>query len=52
MLRNSDIRTTLRYLHLVPDQLQEKMRMFSLPAGIGDHRRRMVSTRLRKVKSL
>ena len=50
MLRHSDIRTTLRYLHLVTDQLQEKMQMFSPLAGIGDQRRRMVPTRLRKVK--
>ena len=50
MLRHSDIRTTLRYLHLVTDQLQEKMQMFSPLAGIGDQRRRMVPTRLRQVK--
>ncbi|MCH8065334.1 MAG: tyrosine-type recombinase/integrase [Chloroflexi bacterium] len=50
MLRHSDIRTTLRYLHLVTDQLQEKMQMFSPLAGIGDQRRRMVPTRPRTMK--
>jgi site-specific recombinase XerD len=50
ILRHSDIRTTLRYLHLVPEQLQEKMRLFSLLGGIDEQRRRMVPTRLRRVK--
>jgi integrase/recombinase XerC/integrase/recombinase XerD len=50
LLRHSDIRTTLRYLHLVPEQLNEKMRLFSPLAGIAEQRRRMVPTRLRRVK--
>jgi site-specific recombinase XerD len=50
MLRHADIRTTLRYLHLVPEQLQEKMRLFSPLSGIGEERRRMVPARLRRVK--
>ena len=50
MLRHADIRTTLRYLHLVPGQLQEKMRLFSPLSGIGEERRRMVPARLRRVK--
>ena len=50
LLRHSDIRTTLRYLHLVPEQLQEKMRLFSPLSGIAEPRRRMVPTRLRRVK--
>jgi site-specific recombinase XerD len=50
LLRHSDIRTTLRYLHLVPEQLQEKMRLFSPLAGVSEERRRMVPTRLRRVK--
>jgi hypothetical protein len=45
-----NIRTTLRYLHLVPEQLQEKMRLFSPLSGIGEERRRMVPTRLKRVK--
>ncbi len=45
------IRAALRFLHLVPHRLQEKMRMLSPLAGIGDQRRRMVPKRLRKVKS-
>lgn len=45
LLRHSDIRTTLRYLHLLPEQLQEKMQMFSPLAGIGEHRRRIVTTK-------
>jgi len=49
LLRHADIRTTLRYLHLVPEQLQEKMRMFSPLAGVAEDRRRMVPTRLRRV---
>jgi len=44
MLRHADIRTTLRYLHLVPEQLQEKMRLFSPLTGIAEPRRRMVPT--------
>ncbi len=50
LLRHSDIRTTLRYLHLVPEQLQEKMRMFSPLGGIAEERRRMVPRRLTRVK--
>ncbi len=50
MLRHADIRTTLRYLHLVPEQLQEKMRLFSPLAGLAEERRRMVPTRLTRVK--
>jgi integrase/recombinase XerC/integrase/recombinase XerD len=50
MLRHADIRTTLRYLHLVPEQLQEKMRLFSPLTGIAEPRRRMVPTRLTRVK--
>ena len=50
LLRHSDIRTTLRYLHLVPEQLQEKMRLFSPLSGIAEPRRRMVPARLRRVK--
>lgn len=49
MLRHSDIRTTLRYLHLVPEQLQEKMRLFSPLAGVTEERRRMVPARLRRI---
>ena len=49
LLRHSDIRTTLRYLHLVPEQLQEKMRLFSPLAGVAEERQRMVPTRLRRV---
>lgn len=43
LLRHSDIRTTLRYLHLVPEQLQDKMQRFSPLSGIGEPRRRMSS---------
>jgi integrase/recombinase XerC/integrase/recombinase XerD len=50
LLRHSDIRTTLRYLHLVPEQLQEKMRMFSPLGGIAEQRQRMVPRRLTRVK--
>jgi site-specific recombinase XerD len=50
LLRHSDIRTTLGYLHLVQGQLQEKMQLFSPLSGIGEDRRRMVSTRLRRIK--
>lgn len=50
LLRHSDIRTTLRYLHLVPEQLQQKMQMFSPLTGISEPRRRMVPTRLTRVK--
>jgi site-specific recombinase XerD len=41
LLRHSDVRVTLRYLHLVPDQLQERMQLFSPLNGIGEGRRRM-----------
>jgi site-specific recombinase XerD len=47
LLRHSDIRTTLRYLHLVHEQLQEKMQLFSPLTGIAGERRRMVPTRLK-----
>jgi site-specific recombinase XerD len=50
LLRHSDIRTTLRYLHLVPEQLKEKMRLFSPLGGIAEQRRRMIPARLRRVK--
>ncbi len=50
LLRHADIRTTLRYLHLLPEQLQEKMRMFSPLAGIAEQRQRMVPRRLTRVK--
>jgi site-specific recombinase XerD len=50
ILRHSDIRTTLRYLHLVPEQLKEKMRLFSPLGGIDERKRRMVPTRLKRVK--
>ena len=49
LLRHADIRTTLRYLHLVPEQLQEKMRLFSPLGGVAEERRRMVPTRLRRI---
>jgi len=48
LLRHSDIRTTLRYLHLVPSQLQEKMQLFSPLSGITERRVR-VMPRLRRV---
>ncbi len=48
LLRHSDIRTTLRYLHLVPTQLQEKMQAFSPLSGITERRAR-VMPRLRRV---
>jgi site-specific recombinase XerD len=48
LLRHSDIRTTLRYLHLVPSQLQEKMQAFSPLSGITERRVR-VMPRLRRV---
>lgn len=50
LLRHSDIRTTLRYLHLVQGQLQEKMQLYSPLAGIAEERRRRVPPRLRRVK--
>jgi site-specific recombinase XerD len=40
LLRHSDIRTTLRYAHLAPDQLQEKMRLFSPMTRLGQSRHR------------
>jgi site-specific recombinase XerD len=42
LLRHSDIRTTLRYLHLVPAQLQEKMQAFSPLTGIAEPRVRLM----------
>lgn len=50
LLRHSDIRTTLRYLHLVREQLQEKMQLFSPLNGIREGRTRSVSNGLRRVK--
>jgi len=50
LLRHSDIRTTLRYLHLVPEQLQEKMRLFSPLTGIAEPRRRVVPMRATRVR--
>jgi site-specific recombinase XerD len=44
LLRHSDVRVTLRYLHLVPDQLQERMQLYSPLMGIGESRRRAVPT--------
>jgi integrase/recombinase XerD len=42
LLRHRDIRTTLRYLHLVPNQLQEKMRLFSPLSGIKERKARVM----------
>lgn len=42
LLRHRDIRTTLRYLHLVPNQLQEKMRLFSPLSRIHEPRIRVM----------
>jgi integrase/recombinase XerD len=50
LLRHSDIRTTLRYLHLVPSQLQEKMQLFSPLSTISERRTRMMPRLLRRVK--
>ena len=50
LLRHSDIRTTLRYLHLVPSQLQEKMQLFSPMSTISERRTRMMPRLLRSVK--
>lgn len=49
LLRHSDIRTTLRYLHLVPSQLQEKMQLFSPLSTISERRTRMMPRLLRSV---
>ncbi len=49
LLRHSDIRTTLRYLHLVPEQLQEKMRQFSPLTGIEERRHRQIPRRPRRL---
>lgn len=46
LLRHADVRTTLRYLHLAPEQLQGKMQMFSPLSGVALYRRRVVSTGL------
>ena len=46
LLRHSDIRTTLRYLHLVPTQLQEKMQAFSPLSGITERRFRPMPRRM------
>ena len=50
LLRHSDLRTTLRYLHLVSGQLQEKMQLYSPLSGVDEQRRRAVPPRLRRVK--
>ena len=50
LLRHSDLRTTLRYLHLVSGQLQEKMQLYSPLSGVDEQRRRTIPTRLRRVK--
>jgi integrase/recombinase XerD len=50
LLRHSDIRTTLRYLHLVPSQLQEKMQLFSPLSTISERRTRVMPRLLRSVK--
>jgi integrase/recombinase XerD len=50
LLRHSDIRTTLRYLHLVPSQLQEKMQLFSPLSTISERRTRVMPRLLRRVK--
>lgn len=50
LLRHSDIRTTLRYLHLVHTQLQEKMQLFSPLNGFGHERRRAIPARIRRIK--
>jgi site-specific recombinase XerD len=50
LLRHSDIRTTLRYLHLVPSQLQEKMQLFSPLSTITERRSRIVPRLLRRIK--
>lgn len=47
LLRHSDVRVTLRYLHLVPDQLQERMQLFSPLNGLEGERRRMIPKRTR-----
>jgi site-specific recombinase XerD len=47
LLRHSDVQVTLRYLHLVPDQLQERMQLYSPLTGIGESRRRMIPTSTR-----
>ncbi|HXG35376.1 MAG TPA: tyrosine-type recombinase/integrase [Dehalococcoidia bacterium] len=46
LLRHSDIRTTMRYLHLLPGQLQEQMHLYSPLTGVGGPRRRMLTRRL------
>jgi site-specific recombinase XerD len=43
LLRHSDVRVTLRYLHLVPDQLQERMQ------GIGESRRRVAGKQAQRI---
>jgi site-specific recombinase XerD len=43
LLRHRDIRTTLRYLHLVPDQLQDKMRLFSPLLGVNERKVRVMA---------
>jgi site-specific recombinase XerD len=48
LLRHSDVRVTLRYLHLIPQQLQERMQLFSPLNGLDVERRRMVGKRMRR----
>lgn len=50
LLRHPDLRTTLRYLHLVHEQLQEKMQLFSPLSRITERRTRAVPPELRRVK--
>lgn len=47
LLRHSDVRTTLRYLHLAPEQLQEKMQLYSPLIGLTENsrERRLTSRR-------
>jgi integrase/recombinase XerC/integrase/recombinase XerD len=51
LLRHSDVRVTLRYLHLIPDQLKERMQLFSPLNGLDVEKRRMVPKRGRLTPS-
>jgi integrase/recombinase XerC/integrase/recombinase XerD len=42
LLRHRDVRTTLRYLHLIPEQLQDKMRLFSPLLGVNERKVRVM----------
>ena len=44
LLRHSDVRTTLGYLHLAPEQLQEKMKLYSPLSGVQETRHRQRRT--------